>query len=263
MKINFTDTSIFNYSTAMRTVSSRKRMVNNMFYISSGQIVYLQQGRRYECGQGDIVWLPYQSDYEAIFVSEKPSEIAGICLDFQMADEEGNRIIPPPEIRVMAHDSDGLYKNLYHSAMEKQQSSRNDFAYEIFSRLFCGMNSVPGFDRAFTEIRDVIETMERRPQNNESVTEMASRCGISETSLRSKFKQYTGGLSPIEYRNQLRVEKAKELLQTGSGSMEVIADALGFYDASYFTKIFKRFTGQTPHEYRRKAQRSAESDREN
>ena len=59
-------------------------------------------------------------------------------------------------------------------------------------------------------------------------------------------------MNPVEYRNSLRIMKAKELLLAAnrSYSIENMADMLGFNDASYFIKTFERFTGMTPREYR-------------
>ena len=92
--------------------------------------------------------------------------------------------------------------------------------------------------------------IERTPQSNISVSELAEQCGLSETSLRTKFRQYTGGMNPIDYRNSLRISKAKELLSATNSSVEMIAETLGFYDSSYFIKVFKHFSDVTPNEYR-------------
>jgi YesN/AraC family two-component response regulator len=62
------------------------------------------------------------------------------------------------------------------------------------------------------------------------------------------------GLSPTEYMNNLRIEKAKKLLTDNSqeSSISDIAEQCGIKDPFYFSRIFKKFTGDTPSEYRRK-----------
>lgn len=55
----------------------------------------------------------------------------------------------------------------------------------------------------------------------------------------------------VEYLTKVRVDKAKELLAAGV-SCEETAERAGFRDASYFTKIFKKFVGITPAKYRKK-----------
>ena len=69
--------------------------------------------------------------------------------------------------------------------------------------------------------------------------------------FRRCFKCETG-MSPVEYLNDLRIEHAKHLLSGKHYSKTSIADIAmrsGFSDARYFSKVFKKATGVTPHEY--------------
>ena len=52
------------------------------------------------------------------------------------------------------------------------------------------------------------------------------------------------------YLSELRIEKAKELLADVTINVKDIGQKVGYRDSSYFTKVFKRFTGVTPSEYR-------------
>jgi len=58
------------------------------------------------------------------------------------------------------------------------------------------------------------------------------------------------GLSTINYINKKRMEKAKKLLSTMDTTISDIARQTGFYNISYFSKMFKKYTGLTPSEYR-------------
>ncbi|MFD2878355.1 helix-turn-helix transcriptional regulator [Paenibacillus rhizoplanae] len=55
-----------------------------------------------------------------------------------------------------------------------------------------------------------------------------------------------------EYLLRLRLDKAKELLQDGDRKISTIALSVGFRDAGYFTRVFKRETGLAPEEFRKK-----------
>ena len=73
----------------------------------------------------------------------------------------------------------------------------------------------------------------------------------SESYFRRLFKSLTG-LTPVEYLNNLRVEHAKHLLfqkKTSGISIANIALLSGFSDPLYFSRVFKRITGQNPQEY--------------
>jgi len=64
-----------------------------------------------------------------------------------------------------------------------------------------------------------------------------------------RFKAATGHL-PGAYTQQLRVSAAKELLEHGATSIQVVASKVGYEDIAFFRALFKRHTGMTPGEYR-------------
>ena len=65
-----------------------------------------------------------------------------------------------------------------------------------------------------------------------------------------KFFKQNFEKSFIMYLSELRIEKAKELLADVTINVKDIGQKVGYRDSSYFTKVFKRFTGVTPSEYR-------------
>ena len=68
------------------------------------------------------------------------------------------------------------------------------------------------------------------------------------------FKQYKG-VSPINYLIRLRVQQAKELLETTNYSIAQISDSCGFSSQSYFSQVFKKACGMTPNAYRKSSDR--------
>ncbi len=78
-----------------------------------------------------------------------------------------------------------------------------------------------------------------------SLKELAAIAQISQYHFCRAFKQMTG-LSPHQYLIQQRVERAKQLLQTGEMSIGAVAIACGFAHQSHLHRHFKRLTGVTP-----------------
>lgn len=72
---------------------------------------------------------------------------------------------------------------------------------------------------------------------------------ITPTYLSSLFSKSLG-TSFVSYVNQVRIEKAQELLRQSNADQRVIAEQVGFGDGKYFSQVFKRITGSTPHQYR-------------
>lgn len=82
-----------------------------------------------------------------------------------------------------------------------------------------------------------------------SVAGLAEHCGVSERSLLRHFRSQHG-VTPLEYIQRLRVERAKAMLESTRLSLEEIVERCGYSDVSSFRKLFKRAASLTPGEYR-------------
>lgn len=80
--------------------------------------------------------------------------------------------------------------------------------------------------------------------------QLASAAQLNADYLSQVFKRETG-VSPVMYIQQARVEEAKRLIGLSAYSLAEIAAMLQFHDQSYFTKIFKKYVGITPKQYRK------------
>ncbi len=83
------------------------------------------------------------------------------------------------------------------------------------------------------------------------VEEMVTRSGLSARSLERRFAVATG-LTPMTYVQALRIERAKQRLEGTSQPVEAISAEVGYDNAAFFRRLFKRRTRLTPGAYRRK-----------
>ncbi len=79
--------------------------------------------------------------------------------------------------------------------------------------------------------------------------ECAKRYHLTKSHISRLFKQHLG-TTFVQYRNSLRVEKAKELLERADFTIHQIADEVGFPNIHYFYRVFRKMTGKTPKAYR-------------
>jgi len=84
---------------------------------------------------------------------------------------------------------------------------------------------------------------------NISLEQVASHVQLSPNYFSNLFKKTTG-TSFIEYLTRLRVEKAKEILVNLNQTVYQVANAVGYHDARYFSRVFKSVCGKTPSKYR-------------
>ncbi len=95
----------------------------------------------------------------------------------------------------------------------------------------------------------VIEYIHTHLYESISVSELAMECSMSSSYFIHRFKNYTG-TSPHSYQTQLRLERAKELMGSTTMNISEIAQAVGYDSPLYFSRLFHRYSGLSPSQYR-------------
>jgi transcriptional regulator GlxA family with amidase domain len=83
------------------------------------------------------------------------------------------------------------------------------------------------------------------------VAAMVRLSGLPERSFKRRFQQATG-MGPLEYVHTLRLEEAKQMLEAGDQPIEAIANEVGYEDAGFFSRLFRRSVSLTPAQYRKR-----------
>jgi transcriptional regulator GlxA family with amidase domain len=86
--------------------------------------------------------------------------------------------------------------------------------------------------------------------DTEAIRHLIDRAKVPERTLKRRFKAATG-MTLIDYLQNLRVEQAKRLLESGPLPVDEISAEVSYEDPSFFRRLFKRRTGLTPSQYRR------------
>lgn len=105
----------------------------------------------------------------------------------------------------------------------------------------------PTHDRRLMVVLELINEDIRRQL---MIRELATIVNLSPGRLAHLFKSEVG-ISPQRYVNNVRLEKAKELLESGMLSVKEIAAEIGYPNVSSFCRSFKACYGTTPGEYRK------------
>jgi transcriptional regulator GlxA family with amidase domain len=84
-----------------------------------------------------------------------------------------------------------------------------------------------------------------------TVDELAQRTGMSARNFTRRFKQATGE-TPLTYMHKLRISYARHLLETDFRSIQEVCYKVGYEDIPFFRRVFKRYTGLTPKEYKQR-----------
>jgi transcriptional regulator GlxA family with amidase domain len=81
------------------------------------------------------------------------------------------------------------------------------------------------------------------------IARLVERTGLPERTLKRRFKAATG-YAPLDYAQSLRIEEAKQMLETTSLPTDEVGHNVGYQDPAFFRRLFKRRTGVTPARYR-------------
>lgn len=93
--------------------------------------------------------------------------------------------------------------------------------------------------------------IQSRLMENFSVEDIAQYMLISPSSLYSKCKSLLG-YAPKELIEQIRIKEAKRLLDTTDHPVNEISISVGYSASNYFIKVFRKYTNQTPAQYRKR-----------
>jgi AraC-like DNA-binding protein len=104
------------------------------------------------------------------------------------------------------------------------------------------------FPQIFTKLE---QTLREDLARQWTVEEMAALMGLGTTAFSEKVKNYTG-FSPLNYLINIRISEAIKLLRRQEMSITTIALETGFYSSQHFSTTFKKLTGYTPIEFRKK-----------
>lgn len=147
-----------------------------------------------------------------------------------------------------------LYKEAYDTAVKEAAYSQQVLAglvnhiigvmYSLERNIELNRNQahVDMVNRARLQIREHLES-------SLTIQQVAEDLGVSYSNFRKLFKEYTG-ISPATYQQDLRLQRAKELLSTTDMSVKEIAYRLNFESPDYFSAKFKAKTGRRPSELR-------------
>ncbi len=200
--------------------------------------------------QNSLVYIPEGSKYSVeFFVDEKNTPISTLLINFILTDQTKKRFTIGTRPTIIGLDSNGAFYNQFLAIIELCFTNNNliikSMMYKLFNQIIIKMSS--RMDENI--IANVLNYIDNNLNTLNSVTDLSKHFAMSETTLRRKFHDYTG-ISPVEYINLQKIEISKAMLNTTEVTMDMICEQLNFYDASYFYKLFKKYTGITPSQYR-------------
>lgn len=245
LNFNITDIGVYKISFKNKNTVDYKKMgrtKNLLHFVTGGERIYEINDRIFKCQAGTLIYIPEGTKYKTIAVSlngEKCSGI-GITFDFDIKININNDIYYTENIKHQKTISE-FFERTYNIFIQSPLEPLH-LKSSIYSLLSFLVSS--SFTTAeYSVIKPAIEYINSNYTENLPIRDYAQKCNLSESYFRKKFLEYIG-VSPIEYRNQLRFAEAKRLYQNGMSTQQ-ISERLGFCDTGYLLKLYKRKNGKS------------------
>ena len=214
-----------------------------ILFVTRGQILFLSEEGELSAKAGSIVLLSKGSHYEAVVRPE-----FGQTEDYLINFDTDLPTQPSPPM-LLTTSADGWYVDFFETIMERSLRGEDSTLwikgqlYLLLDRLQSTNRQDPEKERLLRRVRELLTDDRDLP-----VRQIAKLCGVSESGLRAIFTA-AYGCSPLQYRMNSKISRAKYLLESTDLSVYDIAEQLRFYDEAYFCKMFRKHTGCSPKKY--------------
>lgn len=237
--------------------------------------------KEYELREGEYILLSGGIPHKLTVEKEAPCRILNLegkaepahlalHMSHLTAEKSFGKFVSNPRNVLLGNDDGSLYAALHALIQELKKESAapdscesnllTDFLLGQFLVLLARQSTISGSRRRGSNlyVRRTLEYLEANFDQDIRIADIAGTVGISEGYLQRLFKKETG-YSIVEKISELRIEKAKVLLETSSLPIIDIAINVGFNSRQHFAVIFTQLTGSSPMQWRKNMSRCTKS----
>jgi AraC-like DNA-binding protein len=229
------------------------------FSMTTGsQALIIPAGRRHRIANGvytpcRLLWLVFKPVDEAV---DKARLFLGTEIEalFQMADgHEGPVDLPENSHRMLGELCSRLTDERLLIGSAPIMAEVRSRVYSLVTSLWGVCNSRRDSGAQSRLVRRAAAMLRESTDNgadrDENIEEVARRLGYGKSRLYSLFTHEVG-MAPNDYRQRIRIKRCCERLTGTSDSITTIGIENGFHSSQYFARVFKKYVGVTPTDYR-------------
>lgn len=205
---------------------------------------------------GDLIYFPPFAQQKYCYCPETGSRYYWIHFEGKMADDFAQKLSLFTGIYHTEHIPE--LTNIIDKMLSAPPDPKESYYWavnghlQIFLSILLREHSAPrGVSEGTARILPIISSIRQNPEELRTNHEYAAQCGMSEYHFIRLFRLQTG-TTPRQFRNQLLLEKARQLLTDTDLNIGEIAQSLKFDDPLYFSRLFKKHFGRSPRQYRDK-----------
>ncbi len=190
---------------------------------------------------GELVFIPKNSSYVGTYLEEN-TRIK--IIQFDLAKGELPDYLSFP-VKIVIPNAGELVESFFKPVRNRISGHPFYYLSRLYELLWQIDESCSKIPTKYKKLTAALCEITEYHDKNETVAYYAGLCDMSEVNFRRLFREYTG-MSPIDYRNDLRLKNAKSMLQSGEYNVTEAAAASGFSNLSFFIRLYKKKYGHTP-----------------
>lgn len=235
-----TDINVIRQRPAYRLLRIDGRRYNGFICIIGGSCTYKSEGGEFLLTPGSVAYVPFSSRHT---LEIAPDGVEFYRVDFTLKIDGEIALFSEYPIKI----TDGIPKECLEAVKEICDN------FGIFDDYIMKTEKICTVFRALGKASGRLVDSRLEPAVNyinEHLTEhidckaLSALCFLSTSQFYALFKSELG-ITPLGYRDRLLVERAKAMLESDGVSISETATALGFESAAYFSRFFKKCTGET------------------
>lgn len=239
------------------------RPYDRFFFVDKGHITIrsllqspgrsgFEYGEEVHAGPGQIIYIPYDSEYYSTWIDNEQTHHYRVNFILR---NRNNEICPVfNNIRNLDGISGENYRKLFVEIADTWNCAAPGYQLKcqsLFMNLLYlfSLNSIDKYlNHNFSVISKGVLYLENNYLDDITSDTLSRMCNISPSWFRKLFYEYAG-MSPVKYRNMLRVKKAAELLSGGEYNITEAASFVNCSDLPYFNRLFNQVFGVSPRAY--------------
>lgn len=227
---------------------------SKLYYVLRGEICVEAEGKKLIAREGDAMLIPSGIKHSYHLTELGFAEKYWFHFDLRIAQSNYFDCIDIPRIKHLGTSASisALFRAVIGANMQRPQDklTSSSALLSLLAIYIGGAEYIEAPSEPPDETDKVISYIKKNYHESFTLEGLADMANLSPNYLLKKFRERTG-LPPHKYINELRLERAKFLLEHTEKSVNSIMEEVGFWDSAHFSKLFKAKTGYAPSKFRR------------
>ncbi|PMC35661.1 AraC family transcriptional regulator [Bacillus sp. UMB0899] len=242
-----------------------------IMYVLSGQCIIEINGKALHLKKNQFVLIDSQVPHRLIVNKDQPCRM--LNLEFTLTEvtsrfpsikelakesKEIQGLLSSEQDYHLLKDNNGVYNSLRNLVLELDSKSNDNqlLVYLLISQLLVLISrtvaeaKVKSFQQSDVYVKKVVNYLHENYDYDIKIEDLSSLTHLHPNYLHRIFKE-TMDCTIIDYLTKIRINKAKMLISQTDIPITDVSSFIGMNSSQYFSKVFKKYTGYTPMEYRK------------